>query len=270
MTEYLGKKKQITCHTRISVQKRRVQVEPPKRVSLNATAPLLRARLAWMTLRFPLFAALLALTACAQAQAPARDSGLLPPGARGIDLSHHNGPVNWDALEAENLDFIYLKATEGRDWKDEDFQSNWIEATRRGYNVGAYHFYILCKPAAEQAINFIQSVEVRSGTLPPAVDLEYAHNCKPYRDEAGTKAELKIFLDSLETEYGATPVIYTTPEFHADWIAGSFDRYPLWIRSVDGAPDMSFAIWQHSMRGKVAGIAGDVDLNMAAGGMPED
>lgn len=223
-----------------------------------------------MTLRFPVIAALLTLTACTPAQDPVTDSRLPPPGARGIDLSHHNGQVNWDALEAENLDFIYLKATEGRDWKDQDFQSNWIEATRRGYHLGAYHFYILCKPAAEQAVNFIQSVEVRDGTLPPAVDLEYAHNCDPFRDEAGTKAELKVFLDRLEAEYGATPVIYTTPEFHADWIAGAFDRYPLWIRSVDGVPGMPYAIWQHSMRGKVAGISGDVDLNVAAGGMPED
>ncbi len=223
-----------------------------------------------MNLVFPVFAVLLALAACAPAEAPAAEGVLLPPGARGIDLSHHNGQVNWDALEAGNLDFIYLKATEGRDWKDRDFQSNWIEATRRGYHLGAYHFYILCKPAREQAANFIQSVEVRSGTLPPAVDLEYAHNCKPYRDAAGTRAELQAFLDRLEAEYGADPVIYTTPEFHADWIAGHFDRYPLWIRSVDGAPDMPYAIWQHSMRGKVAGIEGDVDLNVAAGGMPDD
>lgn len=223
-----------------------------------------------MRLVFPVFAAVLALAACAPTGAPASGGGLLAPGARGIDLSHHNGRVGWDALDTEGLDFIYLKATEGRDWKDADFQMNWIEATRRGYDVGAYHFYILCKPAKEQAVNFIQSVEVRRGTLPPAVDLEYAHNCEPYRDTAGTRAELQAFLDRLEAEYGATPVIYTTPEFHADWIAGHFDRYPLWIRSVDGAPDMPYAIWQHSMRGKVAGIEGPVDLNKAAGGMPDE
>lgn len=217
-----------------------------------------------MTVRLAISAAILALAACAPAGVPRPDGGLLPPGAQGIDLSHHNGRVDWDALEAENLDFIYLKATEGRDWKDKNFQAHWMEATRRGYYLGAYHFYILCKPWEAQAVNFIQSVEVRSGTLPPAVDLEYAHNCEPYRDEAGTKAELQAFLDRLEAEYGATPVIYTTPEFHANWIAGDFDRYPLWIRSIDGPPGMPYAIWQFSMRGKVAGVSGDVDLNRAA------
>ena len=223
-----------------------------------------------MSLRFTLFMALLALVGCAPDPSHSPEHGLLPPGARGIDLSHHNGRVNWDALDTEGIDFIYLKATEGRDWKDLDFQTNWIEATRRGYHVGAYHFYILCKPAKEQAVNFIQSVEVRSGTLPPAVDLEYAHNCKPYRDAAGTRAELQAFLDRLEAEYGVRPVLYATKAFHADWIAGHFDHYPLWIRSVDGAPDMPYAIWQHSMKGKMAGIEGAVDLNRAAGGMPDE
>jgi lysozyme len=223
-----------------------------------------------MKRRFPLIAAALALAACSQPTPGEAPAGLLPPGARGIDLSHHNGHVDWDALDREGLDFIYLKATEGRDWTDADFQTNWIEATRRGYAVGAYHFYILCKPAEKQAVNFIRAVEVREGTLPPAVDLEYAHNCEPYRDPAGTKAELKLFLDRLEAEYGAVPLLYVTKEFHADWIDGSFAKYPLWIRSVDGAPGMPYAIWQHSMKGQVAGIRGPVDLNTAAGGMPDE
>jgi lysozyme len=244
---------------------------PPACKGLDATAPCLHARLVVMDLRFILFCVFLALSACsAEPRAAAPEPGLLPPGATGIDLSHHNGAVNWDALEGAGVDFIYLKATEGRDWTDADFQQNWIDATRRGYAVGAYHFYILCKPWEAQAVNFIRAVEVRDGTLPPAVDLEYAHNCKPFRDAAGTKAELQAFLDRLEAEYGAVPVLYTTKEFYADWIAGSFDRYPLWIRSVDGAPDMPYAIWQHSMRGKVAGVKGDVDLNVAAGGMPDE
>jgi lysozyme len=211
-----------------------------------------------------LLACLFVVAACLPRADPEPSARVLPPAAVGIDLSHHNGAVNWNALDEEAVDFIYLKATEGRDWTDPDFQDHWIEATRRGYTVGAYHFYILCKPWEAQAVNFIRAVEVRSGTLPPAVDLEYAHNCDPFRDEAGTKAEVQAFLDRLEAEYGAVPVLYTTKEFHADWIAGSFDRYPLWIRSIDGPPGMPYAIWQHDMKGKMAGIEGAVDLNVAA------
>lgn len=210
---------------------------------------------------------MLGAAACAPPADPAAARRIpLQPGFTGVDLSHHNGRINWDAFEAAPVDFLYFKATEGRDWKDPRFLENWREATTRGWTVGAYHFYRLCRPGGEQAQNFIQSVEVRAGALPPAVDLEYAHNCEPRGRTAETLAELDVFLTALEAEYGARPVIYTTPEFHADWLAGNYDDYPLWLRSlgetlprtINGrVPD----IWQYTMSGRVPGIEGRVDMN---------
>jgi lysozyme len=208
------------------------------------------------------------LAACgAQSTAPAATStsGLLPPGAEGIDLSHHNGPVDWARLGTEPLDFVYLKATEGSDHVDARFQENWQAATRLGWQTGAYHFYLLCRDGASQAENFIRQVEVRAGTLPPAVDLEHAHNCRARGGRTETLEELRTFLSALEAEYGTVPVIYTTPAFHAEWLAGEgFDGHPLWIRSLDGPPHIPYAIWQYSMKGTAAGITGKVDLNRAA------
>jgi lysozyme len=219
--------------------------------------------------RRPLLAAVaLVLAACgADREAPERDgrAPLLPPGAEGIDLSHHNGPVDWGRLGTEPLDFVYLKATEGTDHTDPRFQENWQAATRLGWQVGAYHFYLLCREGAPQAENFIRQVEVRAGTLPPAVDLEHAHNCKARGGREAALAELRVFLGALEAEYGAVPVIYTTPAFHAEWLAGEgFEAHPVWIRSLDGPPEQPHAIWQYSMKGKVAGVEGPVDLNRAA------
>lgn len=202
-----------------------------------------------------------------QSSSPAATSaaGLLPPGAEGIDLSHHNGPVDWGRLGTEPFDFVYLKATEGDDHVDARFQENWQAATRLGWQTGAYHFYLLCRDGASQAENFIRQVEVRAGTLPPAVDLEHAHNCRARGDRGATLDELRGFLAALETEYGAVPVIYTTPAFHAEWLAGEgFEAHPLWIRSLDGLPEGPYAIWQYSMKGRVKGIEGLVDLNRAA------
>lgn len=212
------------------------------------------------------FAGLVA--ACGAGEAPAArqpQAGLLPPGAEGLDLSHHNGPVDWARLGTERFSFVYLKATEGSDHVDARFQENWQGATRLGWQTGAYHFYLLCRDGASQAENFIRQVEVRAGTLPPAVDLEHAHNCRARGTPEETLAELRSFLSAIETEYGAVPVIYTTPAFHAEWLAGEgFDRYPLWIRSLDGPPPIPYAIWQYSMKGTAAGITGRVDLNRAA------
>ncbi len=186
---------------------------------------------------------------------------LLQSGLEGIDLSHHNGVVDWNALSGEGIEFIYLKATEGRDWKDPFFQQHWHDALRNGYYTGAYHFYLLCKPGRAQADNFIQSVGVRSDTLPPAVDLEYAENCADEVDREFILAELEIYLDAVEAEYGQRPVIYTTPDFYADWVAGNLEDYPIWLRSLSGPPVINAAIWQYDMRGELAGIKGPVDRN---------
>lgn len=213
------------------------------------------------------FTLMLVAAACSQSSEPVA-GGVIPlqSGFTGIDLSHHNGRIRWDEFEAAPVDFLYLKATEGRDWKDPRFLENWREATTRGWTVGAYHFYRLCRPGAEQAQNFIQSVEVRAGALPPAVDLEYAHNCEPRGSTTETLGELDTFLTALEAEYGVRPVIYTTPEFHTDWLAGNYDEYPLWMRglgetmprTINGrVPD----IWQYTMSGRVPGIDGRVDMN---------
>lgn len=196
---------------------------------------------------------------------PSGLSPLLPPGAEGIDLSHHNGAVDWARLGTQPFEFVYLKATEGTDHIDARFHENWLAATRLGWRTGAYHFYLLCREGAPQADNFIRQVEVRAGTLPPAVDLEHAHNCAARGPREAMLAELRAFLDAIETEYGQVPVIYTTPAFHAEWLAEEgFERHPLWVRSLDGPPDLPYAIWQYSMKGDAAGIDGPVDLNRAA------
>ncbi|MEQ9504937.1 MAG: GH25 family lysozyme [Hyphomonas sp.] len=210
-------------------------------------------------------AGLLFLTACGATTGASEAPGLLPPGAEGIDLSHHNGPVDWARLGTEPFEFVYLKASEGTDHVDQQFQANWQAATRLGWQVGAYHFYLLCRDGAGQAANFIRQVEVRAGTLPPAVDLEHAHNCAARGGRDAALGELRTFLGALEAEYGAVPVIYTTPAFYSEWLAGEgFEAHPLWIRSLDGQPQGPYAIWQYSMKGKVAGVEGPVDLNRAS------
>jgi lysozyme len=73
--------------------------------------------------------------------------------------------------------FVYLKATEGGDLKDQNFQQNWLKARERGLHVGAYHFYRLCRDGTVQAENFIATVPKKADALPPVIDLEYDSNC---------------------------------------------------------------------------------------------
>jgi lysozyme len=61
---------------------------------------------------------------------------------RGFDVSHHQGEINWKKISPMQYQFVYLKATEGGDFKDRNFQENWLKARERGLHVGAYHFIV--------------------------------------------------------------------------------------------------------------------------------
>jgi lysozyme len=117
--------------------------------------------------------ALLALVALTLVATRAR-SWFLPGGpdwVQGIDVSHHQGPINWDEVAGDDVRFAWIKATEGGDWEDPRFDENWAGAGAAGVPRGAYHFFTLCRPAAEQAAWFLSVAP--AGELPTAVDLEY-------------------------------------------------------------------------------------------------
>src|SRR3712207_3808633 len=103
----------------------------------------------------------------------------LRPGERyGIDVSAHQETIDWPAVAADNIGFAYIKATEGGDFVDRRFASNWREADRAGLDRGAYHFFTLCTDAVAQAANFLRIAPPQPGALAPAVDLELVGNCR--------------------------------------------------------------------------------------------
>ena len=55
---------------------------------------------------------------------------------RGIDVSHHQRDINWDAVKGAGISFSYIKATEGADFKDKRFQANWAEADAAMKTIG--------------------------------------------------------------------------------------------------------------------------------------
>jgi len=189
---------------------------------------------------------------------------------RGIDISHHQGRIDWDALAAERLDFIYVKATEGTDWIDPRGTSNLIRARAEGYRTGAYHYYLLCKSGAAQAANFIDIVPIAEGALPPAIDLEHHSNCGFDLPPAEVRAEVSVMISKLKRHYGADPVLYTTNAFYKAYLEHAFPANPVWIRDTKNEPALpdgrAWTIWQHSGNGRLHGISGPVDLNVAVDG----
>lgn len=186
---------------------------------------------------------------------------------RGIDVSHHNGTIDWAAIPRDKYNFVYIKATEGGDWADPLFNTNWNNAREAGFQTGAYHYYTLCRDGAEQAQHFIATAPRENDALAPAIDLEYMGNCKARPPRAEMLAQLDKFVAIVTEFYGTPPVIYSTYDFYRDYIAGSqYAANPLWIRSIFGAPHHhkthEWHLWQYADNAHIPGIHGPVDVNI--------
>lgn len=184
---------------------------------------------------------------------------------QGIDVSHHQGNIEWSLLKRQGVDFAYIKATEGGDHVDSAFVRNWSSADAAGIRRGAYHFFTFCRSGADQADNFIATVPLDHDALPPAVDLEFLGNCGNRPTAGEFRKELNIFLAKVEGHFGRRAIFYLTQEFDNEYrVSGGSDR-PLWLRSLVFEPRFGgrvWTVWQASSFRKLEGIEGRVDWNV--------
>jgi lysozyme len=191
---------------------------------------------------------------------------------RGIDVSHHQGEIDWDVLAAEGLHFAFIKATEGRDHLDTRFSENWEGASRAGLIRGAYHFFTFCSPGEAQALHFLEVVPPSPDGLPPAVDVEFAGNCRSWTSLDDIRDELRAFLARLEAAWDRRPILYITSESSERIVSGHFEGYPVWIRNVFWRPhpdDPPWVFWQFSDDESLPGIRTPVDMNVFRGSSEE-
>ena len=187
---------------------------------------------------------------------------------QGIDVSHHQGRIEWAKLPAQGVDFAYIKATEGGDYRDRLFAENWMSAKTAGVPRGAYHFFTLCRPGKVQAANFIAAVPKDDQAIAPAVDLEFLGNCTSQQrmSKAQLHRELGAFLTAIEAHSGKRALLYLTEEFDRAYeISSNIDR-PLWLRNLVLEPRFGprpWALWQASNFRRLEGISGRVDWNVA-------
>jgi len=190
----------------------------------------------------------------------------------GIDVSHHQGNINWSKLQAANISeepvsFVFIKATEGRSLLDENFNDNFYQAREYGFLRGAYHYFKPAIPAREQAEYFLRQVHLEEGDLPPVLDIEEAGGQSPKQLQRAALTWLRL----VEKRYGVPPIIYTSYKFKQKYLnTADFNRYPYWIahyyvRSLSYKGAWKF--WQHTDRGQLPGIKSHVDFNIYNGSM---
>lgn len=179
----------------------------------------------------------------------------------GIDVSRHQGRIDWPRVKGDGIVFAYIKATEGRDHTDSEFARNWDGARQVGIERGAYHFFTLCSPGGEQAAHFLRTVPTDLDQLPPALDLELAGNCAARPTWDVVMEEVKAFVDEVEDTIGKRMVLYVGDDF-ADRYFDNVDGHETWVPSVLRRPGGAWRVWQASAWARVDGIDGPVDLDV--------
>lgn len=182
----------------------------------------------------------------------------------GIDVSNHQGDIDWDAVADDNISFAYIKATEGGDFVDSRFGLNWDQAGAAGLERGPYHFFTACTLGSLQADNFLRFAPPDKTSLPPAVDLEMGGNCVNYPSADVVANELDIFLRLIEEAWGRKPLIYMMDGWEEQFPTDHRLDHDMWRRGLPFRPSEDWFIWQLPPYAKVNGVNGRVDLNVMA------
>jgi lysozyme len=195
-----------------------------------------------------------------------------PKVLEGIDVSHHNDPIDWAAVKAAGIRFVFAKATESSDFVDPSYVHNKQQVEALGLPFGAYHFAqpsAAAGDAAAEADHFVDAAALTGADLVPVLDLEVSGGLGQRRLIAWAKA----WLAEVHTRLRVKATIYTTPSFwsqhmgNTTWFAKN--GYRLWVAhwtdaSKPTVPANNWAgrgwtLWQYDNCGSVAGISGCVD-----------
>ena len=190
----------------------------------------------------------------------------------GIDISKHNGNIDWNAVKNSGVQYVILRcgyrgSASGVLVEDQKFKSNIQGATAAGLKVGIYFF--------SQAVNEVEAVEEASMTLsliknyrityPVYIDVESANGRADGISNAARTSVINAFCQTIRNS-GYTPGLYANKNWLTEKInTGALGGCKIWLAQYVAAPTYGgrYEMWQYSSRGSIAGIKGNVDLNVS-------
>lgn len=180
---------------------------------------------------------------------------------KGIDVSRHQGTIDWAKVKADGIDFAFIKATQGVGYKYTDyFTNNAPLALGNGINVGAYHYgtFSTVPEAITEARYFVGVIQPFKLTYPLVLDLE--ENKQNVSKAQLTDAAI-AFLEYLENS-GYFAMIYSGKNFLETQLDDSrLTPYAHWIARYGAELGRNTDIWQYASDSHVNGINGNVDMN---------
>ena len=211
----------------------------------------------------------------------------------GIDISRYQHDIgkkhyaiNWDNIRITHLgtiskkrvegnidypvSFVYIKCSEGITILNRYYKADYAAARKRGMHVGSYHFFSTKTNATQQANHFLANARIQQGDFPPVLDLEpYPSQIKEMGGAEVMFDRVRTWLQIVEKRTGMKPILYVNQMFVNNYLPLARDimrNYRVWIaRYGEYKPDVRLVFWQLSPDGRVAGIRGDVDINVFNG-----
>ena len=186
---------------------------------------------------------------------------------KGIDVSKHNGDINWSKTD---VDFAMIRAGYGENTIDPQFSANAEGCEKYGIPYGVYWFSyaVNVDEAVEEALKCLEVIKDFNVEYPITFDFEY--DSIRWAEKLGVSIDKKLateiadaFCSTIENA-GYYVMLYTNKDYLNRYFDNSLlEKYDLWYAYWSKTLDRSCGIWQYSSTGKVAGISGNVDMNIS-------
>lgn len=193
----------------------------------------------------------------------------------GVDVSTYNGDIDWAAVKADGVSFAMVRlgfrgyGESGKLALDDQFLKNIQGAAAAGLDVGVYFFSqaITVDEAVEEAEYVVDALEGYPITYPVVFDLENVDYDTARTDGLSVETATQVTQAFCQrvAQAGYRPMIYGNVAWMMDCIdLTQLTEYDLWLAQYQSTPTFpyQFAMWQYSHQGSVAGIEGNVDLNL--------
>ncbi len=188
------------------------------------------------------------------------------PTAYGIDVSHHQGVIDWDTV-AKHIDFAILRCGYGSDLTSQDdrqWKANVEACTRLKIPFGVYIYSHATneEEARSEARHVLRLLKGYKPSMPVYLDLEdddISQNCTP----AQILANATVFCDMIRSA-GYTPGIYANTYWWSTYLSSpQYDKWDRWVARYSSQLDFNrpYSMWQYTSEGSVPGITGNVDMN---------
>ena len=189
---------------------------------------------------------------------------------KGIDVSHWQGDIDWNAVKGSGVEFAIIKAggSDSGFYTDSKFRANYKAAKAADIDLGAYYFVgKYCKSYEDGVADAMRFIAIISGMqfeYPVYIDFETPDSS----DKEGNTEACIGFCKTME-DNGYFSGIYASEisGFHDRLNDSELQSYSHWVARYGNRPstipEKVFGIWQYSSKGSVAGIAGNVDMDIS-------